>query len=96
MLKLLKQPTGCLGFSESNNATFSPDHAISEESNLSSSTPHRKGTAEIAIREVPTKRRIWLSPEKVLLFHYDRALANLRGNLRVLRVLTLQDVDSKD
>jgi hypothetical protein len=59
-----------------------PDHAITKESSFSSSIPLRKGTAEIAIGEVPIIGRRWLPPEKVLLFHYDRESCKFAGKFK--------------
>ena len=60
----------------------SPDHPIAEESNLSGSIPHRKGTAAFANGEAPGRQRKWLSPEKALLFHYNRESCKFAGKLK--------------
>jgi hypothetical protein len=64
-------------------------HAIAEELGFSSPIPDRKGTAEIANREVPTKWRKSVEPENTLQFQHGQKSANLRGILRVLQVRIL-------
>jgi hypothetical protein len=66
-----------------------PDHAIAEESNFSSPTPFRKGTAEMANREVPIKRRIWLPPESALQFLCDRESWKIAGKFNGIAALHL-------
>lgn len=54
--------------------------ATAEESNFSSPMPFSKGTAEIANREVPTKRRKSVAPENALQFHHDLQSCKFAGN----------------
>jgi hypothetical protein len=49
---------------------FGPDHAVGANVKFLRSLAPCKGTAEMAIGEMPTKRRIWLPPENALQFHH--------------------------
>jgi hypothetical protein len=66
---------------ETNNATFTLNHAIAEESNFSGPIPYRKGTAETANRELSTRLRIWLPPESALHFQHDQETCKFAGML---------------
>jgi hypothetical protein len=71
-----------LSFSEIYSATFSPDHATAEESIFSGPIPFRKGTAEIANREVPTNLRKSVALENALQFHHDQKTCKFAGKVK--------------
>ena len=53
---LLREPAGCAGSSVTDNFTFTPDHAIAEESSFAASVALRKGSAKTADGEWLGKR----------------------------------------
>ena len=67
------------GFSEVLSPASNPHHATTEESTFSSPMPLSKGTAEIANREAPTKRRNRSRRRTVSTSVMIRKPENLRG-----------------
>ena len=57
------------------------NHAVTADSDFSRHYSHRNGTAKLADREVPTKRRTWPLMENALQFHQDQEACKFAGKV---------------